>query len=169
MEVKIIVLVWKGLVYCEWAVPGERVSGRSSQLPLFKLIKYKTHNCKADMAETMSFVSSVCAMFTRVAWLSIIPRYVNRATRNESHRVTMRVFRAKCFLHLVPLNKLRRVTVPLDACNIEHTIVMCYNIFQTCLVRVCFSTISKCLNLSADGTHRKEFDTGRKEYFFPYK
>ena len=36
------------------------------------------------MAETMSFASFVCSMFTRVVWLSIILRYVNRVARNES-------------------------------------------------------------------------------------
>ena len=46
------------------------------------------------MAETMPFASSVCALFTRVARISIIPRYVNRDARNVSHRETVRVFGA---------------------------------------------------------------------------
>ena len=64
------------------------------------------------MAETMLFASSACVMFTRMAWISIVPRYVNKVARNESHCVTVRVFGAKIFLQLISWNKLRRVTSP---------------------------------------------------------
>ena len=53
------------------------------------------------LTETISFAPSVYVMFTRVAWIIIIPRYVNRVARNESHRVTVRVFRLKLFCNLL--------------------------------------------------------------------